>query len=210
MADIVMAATNRIQPLTSAGKYKPLFCHEAVLGWLLISLDYPHAWELVRKAAVRIGSGQSFNGGWMYENIYSGGHPLSQATVFSANAGDVLWTGGPGIATHSVIVVGKTVNSVSIRGFNNFSTFQHLRLNPPPPESAYDGMDRDVAGPAMWNVNHHSPNTFGWAALGLFREALADAQRRVAQQFPWESSTILPCTSGQRWHHNLVQGWHWS
>lgn len=215
---IVMAARNHLQPLTAAGKYKPGYCHEAVLGWVLISLGYPHAWELVAKAAeaerAAHGSGQAFNGDWMCECIYPGSFPLMQASALSfANVGDILWTGNPGRANHSMVVVEKTVASVFVRGLNNGSTFVPLSVKYPsapsiPSESEYDDFDRDAADPCMWT---HATGAFGsYPDIFLYRALLEKTQPKVAENFPWEGSKVNARTAGKRWHHNIFQGWHFS
>lgn len=208
MPTLENAARNQVNPLTAETQLKPVNCHEAVLGWLLISLNYPRPWRLIRLAAARpnhgVGNPLQFQGDWMWQNIYKSNTPVSRATVGIARVGDVLCSGAASRPTHSMVVVDKTGAAVNIRGFNNAGTFAHLQ--PPPAYMQYDGIDRDVAADNMWNVTRRHPNTFGPATVDLFLVRNAAARAGVAKAFPWENSAI-PVTTGERWHFNQIQGW---
>ena len=210
MPTVVQAAKNLFNPLTSEKQLKPANCHEAVLGWLLISLGYPRPWRLLRLAAARpdhgVGNPRQFQGEWMWKKIYQPATPVSQATVGIAQAGDVLCSGTAGIPIHSMIVVEKLGTAVRIRGFNNAGTFGHLQ--PPPGYMEYDNIDRDVADERMWNVTRRRPNAFGLASVELFVVRGAVASKAVAKAFPWEKSAY-PVTTGERWHYNPIQGWRY-
>lgn len=209
---LVQAAKNLVNPLTSETTLKPANCHEAVLGWLLISLGYPRPWRLIRLAAARPGFGVQgktvqFDGLWMWRNIYLSNIRVSQATVGLAQAGDVLCSGMAGCPTHSMVVVERRGAAVLIRGFNNAGTFFHLV--PPPGSLVYDSIDRDVADAGMWNVKGGHPNAFGAAGSELYLVKGAFARQAVARAFPWENSSI-PVATGARWHFNVIQGWRFS
>jgi hypothetical protein len=208
MPSLVEAAKNLVNPLTAETPLKPVNCHEAVLGWLLISLGYPRPWRLIRQAAARPGHGVGnplqFQGDWMWQHVYPSATRVSQATVGMARAGDILCSGTAGRPTHSMVVVERLGAAVKIRGFNNVGTFGHLR--PPPGYMQYDNTDRDVADGGMWNVTGRHPNTFGPATVDLFLVRGVGASQAVARAFPWESSTF-PVTTGARWHFNVIQGW---
>lgn len=210
MITLVQAARNQFNPLTSETQLKPANCHEAVIGWLLISLGYPRPWRLIRLAAARpnhgVGNPLQFQGDWMWKNIYPPATHVSLATVGIAQAGDVLCSGTAGIPIHSMVVVDKIGTAVRIRGFNNVGTFGHLQ--PPPGYMTYDGIDRDVADSNMWNVTRTRPNTFGLASVDLFLTRGNVARKAVAKAFPWETSAF-PVTKGERWHYNPIQGWRY-
>jgi hypothetical protein len=210
MSTLVQAAKNLVNPLTAETLLKPVNCHEAVLGWLLITLGYPRPWRLIRLAAARpnhgVGSPLQFQGDWMWKKIYPTATRVSQATVGLAKAGDILCSGTMGRPTHSMAVVEKLGTVVKIRGFNNQGTFAHLQ--PPPAYMEYDNIDRDVADGRMWNVTGRHPNTFGPATVDLFVVRGPAASTAVAQAFPWEKSPF-PVTTGERWHYNPVQGWRY-
>jgi hypothetical protein len=210
-AVLIQAANNQNHPLTGEGpELKPRNCHEAVLGWLLTSLNYPRRWRLLRLAAAQYREGSAawpqFTGPWMWEKIYNPRQLLSRATVATAQAGDVVCSGSWGNVTHSMVVVSRIGNAVNIRGFNNAGTFSHHQ--PPPLFMEYDAQDRDVAAPDMWGTLGLMPSKFGPAGVALFRVQCNVARQNVARAFPWENSPF-PQNNGERWHYNSLQGWRW-
>jgi hypothetical protein len=210
-AVLIQAANNQVHQLTEEGaELKPRNCHEAVLGWLLTSLNYPRRWRLLRLAAAQYGQGgpawPQFTGPWMWEKIYNPRQLLSRATLANAQPGDVLCSGNWGNVTHSMVVVSRIGNAVNIRGFNNAGTFGHHV--PPPLYMEYDAQDRDVAAPDMWGTLGLLPGKFGPAGVALFLVQSNVARQNVARAFPWENSPF-PVNAGQRWHYNPLQGWRW-
>ena len=116
MPTLVQAAKNLVNPLTAETLLKPVNCHEAVLGWLLISLGYPRPWRLIRLAAARpnhgVGNPLQFQGDWMWQKVYRTAIRVSRATVGIAQAGDILCSGTLGRPTHSMAVVEKLATAV--------------------------------------------------------------------------------------------------
>ncbi|MCL4403057.1 MAG: hypothetical protein M1436_10430 [Acidobacteria bacterium] len=218
VAAFINAARNLVNPLTAEGyETRPLNCHEAVLGWLLISMDYPRRWRLLRLAAARlfaVALTPQFQGDWMWRNIYQSRSPVNMFSIQNVQAGDILCSGNFGYPTHSMAVVSAAQSAalhrqvVKIRGFNNIGTFGQLLPNVPPVANPpqYDNNDRDVADPAVWNVIKNAG--FGQNGVSLFRIPYAAAQASIARAFPWENS-ILPVTGGERWHYNGMTGWRW-
>ena len=216
MASLEMAAKDLVQPISGDPENAPRTCHEGVVGWLLIALGYPRAWQLLRRVGNRFPAGQ-VNFQWMWANLYQGNSaPLTNATVqTTAMPGDVLWSGTPNYPIHSMVVVSRVASVapgvpaiVNVRGVNNFGTFNASalarHLPPPPAVMVYDIYDRDVAHPTMWAAG--AP--FGPGPNCLYHVPGFIAKMRVAQAIPWESSQI-PIRNGARWHHNPFQGWHW-
>lgn len=220
MSDIVLAARNFEQPLTRAGADDaPTFCHEAVVGWLLISLGYPHAWQLLRQvdaramqvhfAGGRNPAPQTFGTDWLTHCLYPGSIMLMQREALSqVNVGDVVWVARGGDAVHSMVVVEKGADTVLVRGFNNSGTFAFLAKDPPRGVSEYDANDRDIADPLAWQLGGGAFGTQPDGRLKYIR--LQKVQQRIAEFFPWEGAAQFATLQGPRWHHNFFQHWHYA
>ena len=186
---LVNAARNS-NAMQSLGRNKPKNCHEAVLGWLLISLNYPQPWDLLRLAAPKGTNPPQFTGSWMGKNIYTATFPVTQNSVVQHQAvgapreGDILFCGNPGYASHSMVVVYRTALEVKIRGFNNEGTFRGCV--PRPVRMEYDAIDRPVHDDKLWKNGFQ----FGAAGECLFRVRHSDACQRVAELFPYSGSTF--------------------
>jgi hypothetical protein len=207
---LVNAARNRDRNMAAEGaKIRPRNCHEAVLGWLLLSLNYPRPWALIRLYMARYKTGghtPQADGPWMHKYIYGDGMPVDQKNLAaSAKKGDILYSGSRRDGTHSMVVVYNNDLEVLIRGFNNAGTFRGCE--PPPPELAYDDMDRRVDGDDMWTGGRFAMDA------DLFLVSHQAARMNVAKEFAWEGSAIPPVNpdklfffSSNRWHGEFPYG----
>src|SRR5215467_5691392 len=189
VVSLVNAARNS-NAIQALGSNKPKNCHEAVLGWLLISLNYPMPWDLLPLAAPRGTTTRQFTGEWMCKNIYTVAtkvkqNPMGNKTpVDRLREGDILFCGNRGYASHSMVVVYSNALEVKIRGFNNEGTFR--QCVPRPVRMEYDAIDRPIHLNEMWKDG----SRFGAAGEFLFRVLHSHACQRVAELFPYSGSTF--------------------
>lgn len=159
-------------------QYRPMNCHEAVLGWLLKAEGYTHPWQLMRRIAIT--QGLRTVGPWMAQHLYtpptfriSRGHTTAGAAL---QVGDILFTHVAGIPygpLHSMVLVAGPPNA-AIRGFNNQGTFGMAH-----PAAAYDNQNVLITPAALW----HGPailGTFGSGHLGGTGNPLCRVRYQIA------------------------------
>ncbi len=203
----------------------PRNCDEAVLGWLLASLEYKRPWKLVRVAANRAGgstaadgasdalaayraqpeSGFEFSGDWMMKNIYQTRTAVVRNTLPQwVRPGDILLVFTGFSLVHEMVVTEVSNDGqwhVKIRGFNNKAIW-------PQAPFGHDPLNRDVARPEVWNPTGSKFLTAQHRPTDLVRVKYDDAAAAVAHALPWESAEIAT-RQGPRWHYNFINGWRW-
>jgi hypothetical protein len=159
-------------------QYRPMNCHEAVLGWLLKAEGFTHPWQLMRQIAIT--QGVATVGPWMARVLYTPKFRLSQGHINNAavlQPGDILFThtGNFHVPLHSLALVAGPPNA-AIRGFNNQGTFGMNH-----PAGAYDANDVDITAGALWHGDQIT-GTFGSTHFGGTGNPLCRVRYQAASQ----------------------------